>query len=256
MRIPTLFILRRRRADAGDTVQRRDCDPAFRLGTMRSWLGCRRHVTTTTSLRAAARGAIANNPDRNSETLRVEQLVASRFNSDTSCRWRLDTSAGDDHRLVSSSPGGNRAVSNSESAVVTPYRSARRFRHAYNCVPVRSPTGSPNGRTRSRSPRWRDGLRVGSGRRHRRRRACRVGAGCSAVLVVRRRRGDPDVGRTPTFELVDDRDERLLARERDVARYDSRSSAGVRGIRPASAVRARAVQSCSSVSSRGSSTSS
>jgi len=142
------------------------------------------------------------------------------------CRWRLDTSAGDDH---SSSPGGNRAVSNSESAVVTPYRSARRFRHAYNCVPVRSPAGSPSGRTRSRSPRWRDGPRVGSGRRRRRRRACRVGAGCSAVLVVRRRRRDPDVGGAPAFELVDDRLERLLARERDVARYDSRSSAGVRG---------------------------
>jgi len=146
----------------------------------------------------------------NSETLRVEQLVASSLQlRHLVCRWRLDTSAGDDHRLVLIS-GGNRAVSNSESAVVTPYRSARRFRHAYRLVPVRSPTGSPNGRTRSRSPRWRDGPRVGSGRRRRRRRACRVGAGCSAVLVVRRRRGDPDVGRAPTFELVDDRLERLL----------------------------------------------
>jgi len=35
---------------------------------------------------------------------------------------------------------------------------------------------------------------------------------------VCRRRGDPDVGGAPAFELVDDRDERLLARERDVAR--------------------------------------
>jgi len=33
-----------------------------------------------------------------------------------------------------SSPGGRRAVSNSESAVVTPHRSARRFRRAYNAM--------------------------------------------------------------------------------------------------------------------------
>ncbi|QKG93143.1 hypothetical protein HPS36_09805 [Halorubrum salinarum] len=33
-----------------------------------------------------------------------------------------------------SSPDGRRAVSNSESAVVTPHRSARRFRRAYNAI--------------------------------------------------------------------------------------------------------------------------
>nr|ASK38221.1 hypothetical protein [Halorubrum lacusprofundi] len=46
----------------------------------------------------------------NSETLRVEQLVASSLQlRHLVCRWRLDTSAGDDHRLVLISgrqPGG------------------------------------------------------------------------------------------------------------------------------------------------------
>jgi len=81
-----------------------------------------------------------------------------------------------------------------------------------------SPAVSPSGRTRSRSPRRRSDLRDGSAPRHRRRRACRVDAGCSGGPCSVSTPWRSGRRWRPAFELVDDRDERLLARERDVAR--------------------------------------
>jgi len=60
-----LFILRRRRADAGDTVQRqRDCVPAFRLGIVAVIVGLSPARYYHNQFREPPRTTIANNPDR------------------------------------------------------------------------------------------------------------------------------------------------------------------------------------------------
>jgi len=210
-------------------------DPAFRLAHR-----CAVMVRLSPArayhrqFKAAARQD-RDNPDRKQWTLQRRWLIAiASAPTPSLLPGGVSTSTGDDHRLVASSPGRQPGgLSRLESASAErPYRSARRFRRSLGFVPVRSPAAVSQ---RSRASRNTSvGRSPASEADGGFRRAGLVVAGCSAVLVVRRRRRiRTSVAPQRSGSSTIDSGTYPLARRRMSPGYDSRSSAGVQ-VYPAS----------------------